>query len=51
MTWKAQSVNGKDDKLDLINIPNFGSAREIVGKWKKQDWEKHLQIKYLTKDL
>ena len=49
---KMQSMEEKIDKLDLIKIKNFCSAKVIVKRMKRQtiDWEKYSQNRCVKKD-
>lgn len=40
--WKAQSIKGKTEKLDLIKIEILCSAKDSVNKIERQDidWDK-----------
>lgn len=47
---KAQFIKGKFDKLKVIKIKNFCSAKDPVNRIKKDTGRKYLQSTYLKKN-
>lgn len=50
MIQKTQSTEGKVDKLEFINIKNFGSTKYPEDECKPQAERKNIRAIYSTKD-